>query len=144
MEDSSMLLEHTLVTSGDIADCGAVYFGWPAQSFRGHWEEKYAHTADDILHLRLVCPICQQFPQQHTVTPCGHVFCELCVYSRLGIAAWDVSCLHNTNDLAKFDEDIPFSTLLATVGRDILAPGASEAAQRVAPTVLLLGTVPEQ
>ncbi|OJT04465.1 hypothetical protein TRAPUB_4735 [Trametes pubescens] len=30
MEDSSMLLEHTLLTSGEIAESGGVYSGWPA------------------------------------------------------------------------------------------------------------------
>ena len=31
MEDSSMLLEHTLLTSGEIAESGGVYAGWPAR-----------------------------------------------------------------------------------------------------------------
>ena len=31
MEDSSMLLEHTLLTSGEIAESGGVYSGWPAR-----------------------------------------------------------------------------------------------------------------
>ncbi|KAJ7833753.1 hypothetical protein B0H13DRAFT_2212517, partial [Mycena leptocephala] len=31
MEDSSMLCEHTLLPSGDVADCGSVYSGWPAR-----------------------------------------------------------------------------------------------------------------
>ncbi|KAI8995280.1 acetyl-CoA synthetase-like protein [Trametes punicea] len=31
MEDSSMLFEHTLLTSGEIAESGGVYSGWPAQ-----------------------------------------------------------------------------------------------------------------
>ncbi|KAI0639967.1 acetyl-CoA synthetase-like protein [Trametes polyzona] len=30
MEDCSMLLEHTLLTSGEIAESGGVYSGWPA------------------------------------------------------------------------------------------------------------------
>ncbi|KAJ7262978.1 acetyl-CoA synthetase-like protein [Mycena rebaudengoi] len=35
MEDSSMLCEHTLLTSGDVADSGAVYSGWPAKQIAG-------------------------------------------------------------------------------------------------------------
>ena len=31
MEDGSMLLEHTLLTSGEIAESGGVYTGWPAR-----------------------------------------------------------------------------------------------------------------
>ncbi|KAJ6481523.1 acetyl-CoA synthetase-like protein, partial [Mycena vitilis] len=31
MEDGSMLCEHTLLTSGDVADSGTVYSGWPAK-----------------------------------------------------------------------------------------------------------------
>ncbi|KAJ8081882.1 putative NRPS-like protein biosynthetic cluster [Marasmius tenuissimus] len=30
MEDDSMLCEHTLLTSGEVADSGTVYVGWPA------------------------------------------------------------------------------------------------------------------
>ncbi|TBU54904.1 acetyl-CoA synthetase-like protein [Dichomitus squalens] len=32
METSSMLLEHTLLTSGEIAESGGVYAGWPART----------------------------------------------------------------------------------------------------------------
>ncbi len=31
MEDNSMLVEHTLLPSGDIADEGQTYYGWPAR-----------------------------------------------------------------------------------------------------------------
>ena len=34
MEPRSMLLEHTLVASGEIAEAGAVYAGWPARQLR--------------------------------------------------------------------------------------------------------------
>lgn len=34
MEDRSMLLEHTLVASGEIAESGMVYAGWPARQLR--------------------------------------------------------------------------------------------------------------
>ncbi|KAJ7246783.1 acetyl-CoA synthetase-like protein [Mycena haematopus] len=37
MEDSSMLCEHTLLTSGDVADTQTVYSGWPAKPIEGPW-----------------------------------------------------------------------------------------------------------
>ena len=40
MEDGSMLLEHTLLTSGEIAESGGVYAGWPA------------HRLDDETYIR--------------------------------------------------------------------------------------------
>ncbi|KAJ6559861.1 hypothetical protein B0H19DRAFT_1210275 [Mycena capillaripes] len=40
MEDSSMLCEHTLLTSGDVADAGTVYSGWPAKPIESLWDEK--------------------------------------------------------------------------------------------------------
>ena len=30
MEDNSLLCEHTLLTSGEVAESNAVYVGWPA------------------------------------------------------------------------------------------------------------------
>jgi hypothetical protein len=31
MEDGSMLCEHTLLTSGEVAEAGGVYTGWPGK-----------------------------------------------------------------------------------------------------------------
>lgn len=31
MEDNSVLCEHTLLASGDVADAGVAYVGWPAR-----------------------------------------------------------------------------------------------------------------
>ncbi|KAJ7869391.1 AMP-dependent synthetase and ligase [Mycena leptocephala] len=72
MEDSSMLCEHTLLTSGDVADTGTVYSGWPAKPIEA-WDEK---LPDEV---GLVCPVCQEFPQDMTVTACGHLFCASCI-----------------------------------------------------------------
>jgi hypothetical protein len=74
MEDSSMLCEHTLLTSGDVADTGTVYSGWPAKPIEA-WDEK---LPDEV---GLVCPVCQEFPQDMTVTACGHLFCASSVLS---------------------------------------------------------------
>ncbi|KDQ51063.1 hypothetical protein JAAARDRAFT_140877 [Jaapia argillacea MUCL 33604] len=41
MEDNSMLLEHTLLTSGETAESGSVYAGWPARSL-----DRYPLLAD--------------------------------------------------------------------------------------------------
>jgi hypothetical protein len=35
MGENAVLLEHTLVMAGDVADDGCVYQGWPADVFRG-------------------------------------------------------------------------------------------------------------
>ncbi|KAF9026322.1 acetyl-CoA synthetase-like protein [Hymenopellis radicata] len=37
MEDSSMLCEHTLLTSGEVAEAGGVYVGWPAKRVDNAW-----------------------------------------------------------------------------------------------------------
>lgn len=42
MEERSMLLEHTLLASGEIAEAGEVYVGWPARRFVS---EKQRHAA---------------------------------------------------------------------------------------------------
>jgi len=34
MEDNSMLCEHTLVASGDVADSNTVYYKWPAEQLK--------------------------------------------------------------------------------------------------------------
>ncbi|KAJ7212625.1 AMP-dependent synthetase and ligase [Mycena pura] len=73
MEDSSMLVEHTLLTSGDVADARTVYSGWPAKPIESEWDEKMPNE------IGLVCPVCHDFPQDMTVTPCGHLFCAGCI-----------------------------------------------------------------
>jgi hypothetical protein len=40
MEDNSMLCEHTLLISGDIADSGVAYVGWPARRLDDAIERK--------------------------------------------------------------------------------------------------------
>ncbi|KAJ7218399.1 acetyl-CoA synthetase-like protein [Mycena pura] len=78
MEDSSMLCEHTLLPSGDVADCGAVYFGWPAQRLQNPFDSRRS-SARDPPHSQLICPKCHKFPKNMIVTGCGHVFCETCI-----------------------------------------------------------------
>ena len=74
MEDSSMLCEHTLFTSGDIADANSVYSGWPAKQVDEKW-----YNNKDTEPSGLVCPMCRGFPKDTTSTPCGHLFCRVCV-----------------------------------------------------------------
>ena len=75
MEDYSMLCEHTLLTSGDVADFGVAYVGWPAKRL-----ENAAAKKQDIKGPTqptfLTCPICRHFPKNGTVSDCGHLFCE--------------------------------------------------------------------
>ncbi|KAJ7272639.1 acetyl-CoA synthetase-like protein [Mycena haematopus] len=72
MEDSSMLCEHTLLTSGDVADANSVYSGWPAKQVDENW---YKDTESS----GLVCPLCRGFPKETTSTSCGHIFCGPCI-----------------------------------------------------------------
>jgi carbonic anhydrase/acetyltransferase-like protein (isoleucine patch superfamily) len=46
MEDNSMLSEHTLLTSGDVADAGKVYVGWPAKVIPDSTLDKNESDAD--------------------------------------------------------------------------------------------------
>jgi len=71
MEDNSMLSEHTLLTSGDVADSGVVYTGWPARRL-----EDKANTTQKLQPAFLNCPICHHFPKESTISPCGHLFCK--------------------------------------------------------------------
>ncbi|KAJ6605825.1 AMP-dependent synthetase and ligase [Mycena sp. CBHHK59/15] len=80
MEDSSMLCEHTLLTSGDVADAGGVYVGWPAKRIDDPWEQKYK---DDGPLPGIMCPMCRNFPKDMTTTSCGHVFCKSCITDAL-------------------------------------------------------------
>jgi formate dehydrogenase maturation protein FdhE len=71
MEESSMLLEHTLLPSGDIAEAGSVYYGWPSR--KQNFDEEKDLKVDDM---RIICPLCRSFPRMSVVTTCGHVFCD--------------------------------------------------------------------
>ncbi|KAJ7493280.1 acetyl-CoA synthetase-like protein [Mycena galericulata] len=79
MEDSSMLCEHTLLTSGDVADAGSIYSGWPAKQVDENWTPKYRDEDSSGLS----CPICRGFPRDITATPCGHIFCKSCITDTL-------------------------------------------------------------
>ena len=52
MEDYSMLMEHALLPSGDIAESGGVYVGWPARLIdmrRGSITSTVVGSAEDVL-----------------------------------------------------------------------------------------------
>ncbi|KAF7370972.1 Peroxisomal-coenzyme a synthetase [Mycena sanguinolenta] len=74
MEDNSMLCEHTLLTSGDVADANSVYSGWPAKQVDEKW-----HSNKENESSGLICPMCRGFPKDATSTPCGHLFCKACI-----------------------------------------------------------------
>ncbi|KAJ7623641.1 acetyl-CoA synthetase-like protein [Roridomyces roridus] len=77
MEDSSMLCEHTLLPSGDVADSGAVYSGWPAKQIDENWQPTYEESPG------ILCPMCRGFPRDMTAASCGHVFCRSCITETL-------------------------------------------------------------
>jgi hypothetical protein len=77
MEDGSMLCEHTLLTSGDVADAARVYAGWPARQVAEKREApKYTDAEPGP---GFMCPLCRACPRDMTSTACGHVFCKSCV-----------------------------------------------------------------
>ncbi|KAJ7367145.1 acetyl-CoA synthetase-like protein [Mycena albidolilacea] len=81
MEDSSMLCEHTLLTSGDVADAARVYAGWPARQVEEKQEgSKYTDAEPGP---GFMCPLCRAFPKGMTSTACGHVFCKSCITDAL-------------------------------------------------------------
>jgi hypothetical protein len=82
MEEGSMLCEHTLLTSGDIADAGQGYVGWPAKvhdrMLDTNWNEDKSAlpTPPPDSVAVLTCPLCGRFPKDSTVSECGHLFCQ--------------------------------------------------------------------
>ncbi|KAF7370975.1 Peroxisomal-coenzyme a synthetase [Mycena sanguinolenta] len=73
MEDNSMLCEHTLLASGDVADANAVYSGWPAKQVEEKWYKEESEPSG------LACSMCRNFPRETTSTSCGHIFCRACI-----------------------------------------------------------------
>jgi hypothetical protein len=74
MEDNSMLCEHTLLTSGDVADSGVTYAGWPAKILKDAAEKK--NRKGPVQPAFPTCPICHKFLKNGSIICCGHVFCE--------------------------------------------------------------------
>ncbi|KAF8887354.1 acetyl-CoA synthetase-like protein [Infundibulicybe gibba] len=84
MEDSSMLSEHTLLTSGEIAEAGAVYAGWPAKRLdyvaeKGSIQNNPVTIGSKMAPATLMCPMCRGFPKDSIIATCGHLFCESCI-----------------------------------------------------------------
>ncbi|KAJ6461738.1 acetyl-CoA synthetase-like protein [Mycena sanguinolenta] len=64
MEDSSMLCEHTLLTSGDVADAGTVYSGWPAKPIESPWDDKFPNEISRRMqppHLAVMCIVDRKY-----------------------------------------------------------------------------------
>ncbi|KAJ7582266.1 AMP-dependent synthetase and ligase [Mycena floridula] len=96
MEPGSMLLEHTLLTSGEIADGGAVYVGWPGRRMED-WKGRDVESwkVETPAYPTLVCPICRAFPKNITVNAgCGHLFCGSCI-SKVANAQGDCPVCHH-------------------------------------------------
>jgi hypothetical protein len=70
MEDSSMLLEHTLLTSGETAEAGYVYVGWPARQIDAKaWRDGKIvdiKVEDSPVGARIICSKCLEFPRGAT------------------------------------------------------------------------------
>jgi len=49
MEDSSILCEHTLLTSGEIAEAGGIYVGWPATRMTRGVMKRQASTQSALM-----------------------------------------------------------------------------------------------
>ncbi|PFH50931.1 hypothetical protein AMATHDRAFT_143766 [Amanita thiersii Skay4041] len=95
MEPNSMLCEHTLLTSGEVAEAGGVYVGWPGMklpekklspspscsSCRSHGRSLNHRTPrkQPATTATILCPMCHEFPNTMVTTICGHLFCEPCV-----------------------------------------------------------------
>jgi len=74
-----MLCEHTLLTSGEIADEHSVYVGWPGKKLeerQGYAMEGGEELGKRVPFATLVCPACRKFPKDSVVTKCGHLFCN--------------------------------------------------------------------
>ncbi|KAJ6561109.1 acetyl-CoA synthetase-like protein [Mycena vulgaris] len=92
MEDSSMLCEHTLLTSGDVADAGSVYSGWPAKQIDDNWEKYKDEEPSGFM-----CPMCRNFPKDMTSTSCGHIFCKSCITDVLSARSKCPVCMQQIN-----------------------------------------------
>ncbi|TFK39680.1 acetyl-CoA synthetase-like protein [Crucibulum laeve] len=77
MEDNSMLSEHALLTSGEVAEAGKIYIGWPAKRLEGpiHTGSPLRPRNNPSSSSNLICPICHNFPEDSSVTACGHLLC---------------------------------------------------------------------
>jgi hypothetical protein len=90
-----MLCEHTLLTSGEIAEAGQVYVGWPARLVQRSHQDDFKVDADRKPNegASLMCPMCRGFPIACTVTMCGHIFCGPCVSRLIYIYAMQLICV---------------------------------------------------
>jgi hypothetical protein len=84
MEDNSMLCEHTLLTSGEVAEAGGKYVGWPGKRFDNPKMTPRTMTPRTMTPSMspantLICPRCNSLPRTAAVTSCGHIFCERCL-----------------------------------------------------------------
>lgn len=76
MDDSSMLCEYTLLTSGEIAKAGQVYVGWLAEPLNNWKSGEDVADRDASEGATSMCSVCRDFPKMPSATICGHVFCE--------------------------------------------------------------------
>jgi carbonic anhydrase/acetyltransferase-like protein (isoleucine patch superfamily) len=79
MEQNSMLMEHTLLLSGDIAEENTVYVGWPAKTMEAHKKMMERDEEDEKQTYEIVdCQRCHVAHGSHDIMTarCGHAFCQ--------------------------------------------------------------------
>ncbi|KAJ3868476.1 acetyl-CoA synthetase-like protein [Lentinula novae-zelandiae] len=84
MEDNSMLCEHTLLTSGEVAEADSIYVGWPAKRM-SDFEKQRKFDDEGTMVLSSpsagthMCSVCHKSSREVTLAPCGHYTCDSCI-----------------------------------------------------------------
>ncbi|KAJ4474912.1 AMP-dependent synthetase and ligase [Lentinula aciculospora] len=113
MEDNSMLCEHTLLTSGEVAEADSVYVGWPAKRLddlekqRKFDDERTMFFTSPPASTN-TCPICHKSSRKVTVAACGHYTCDSCIpRSRPGKCPDCTDSISSPSSIIKFQPSFP-------------------------------------
>ncbi|KAH8833365.1 AMP-dependent synthetase and ligase [Flagelloscypha sp. PMI_526] len=120
MEDNSLLCEHTLLPSGEIAESGSAYAGWPARRIDlSKSGSKYLGSEKPAMPPSLppsldACPKCHRTPDFLNVTTCGHLLCEDCLMTTLTTNGRCPECRKHARTLTRV-----VSVYAANIGRAV-------------------------